>query len=429
VADVQAYFEQLRQQAEARRAGQRSEALGKVAMGWLGEGVELEGFAEPGGGGAARIEQAEAAERARESVDKLLASLQRERQVMELSAQGTARAAEQLTLYEQAAAAFGEGSREYEDTIRRYHEAVTEIGYAEKAQEAREARDAVAAIDAELAEAIVITQEMAAGHAYAAEMLAYERAVWQAYGDDVATATRLIAEHRAGLEQLEQNQRRLSVGPLMEWADVAEQGLENLAGTLTDIAMDFENAGDHAERFAAALAALVVQEMVMRPLVQGIGQAFGLYGGASAPSTPTPAYPAHHTGGVVGIGPGYPTAFHDGGMALGADEVIARLRRREVVLTEDDANRLRRLGLLNAAGKPTLHDGGVVGASAPGTSVAPQGRSDRPSVSVKIDNQTGTAVGDPDVGVTIDPDEYIVSVVLRDVEQGGPTRDLMRRGQ
>jgi hypothetical protein len=201
----------------------------------------------------------------------------------------------------------------------------------------------------------------------------------------------------------------------MEWSDVAQQGLESLASTLTDIALDLENAGDHAERFTAALAALVVQEMVMRPLVRGIGAAFGLYG------------EVQHSGGVVGRGPQQLLAFHEGGTALGADEVIAKLRRREVVLTEDDANRLRRLGLLNAAGRPTFHGGGVVGAA--GTSVAPQGRSDRPNVSVKIDNQTGGAVGEPDVGVTIDPDEYIVSVTLRDVEQGGPLRDLMRRGR
>ena len=274
-------------------------------------------------------------------------------------------------------------------------------------------KEAVASMDAELEFSIEIADRMAAGHAYAADQVDYERAVWAAYGHDIAGATEKIEAHRKGLETLEEKQKDLARGPLLEWSDVARAGLEDLSATLTDIALDFENAGQYAERFAEQLAALAIREMVMKPLVQGVAAAF------SSSAEPK------HRGGIVGTGPVEPVAFHGGGLA--SDEVLAKLLKREVVLTERDADRLRRMGILNARGKPSFHTGGTVGGPE-AASVAPMGRGERPNVSIKIDNQTGAAVAEPDVGVEFDLDEYIVNVVLRDAGQGGRTRDLMRGG-
>jgi len=213
---------------------------------------------------------------------------------------------------------------------------------------------------------------------------------------------------------------RVRVAPLMDVTDVATMALEDMAGTLTDIVFDLKNVGQAAEQVASSLARLAVQELVMRPLVRGVGTAMGLYGSEQ------------HAGGIAGTGPKrrLPAAawalaprFHDGGAALGAGEIAAILKRREVVLTERDANRFRALGLLNARGKPTFHDGGVAG----GGSVPAAGGSLRPNVTVKIDNQSGTAVAEPDIGVEMDPEGYVLSVVLRSASQGGPIRDLMRR--
>ncbi|HUX16205.1 MAG TPA: hypothetical protein VMW52_07010 [Phycisphaerae bacterium] len=274
-------------------------------------------------------------------------------------------------------------------------------------------KDAVASMDTELEFSIEIADRMAAGHAYAADQVDYERAVWAAYGNDIAGATEKIEAHRQGLETLEEKQKDLARGPLLEWSDVARKGLEDLSATLTDIALDFENAGQYAERFAEQLAALAIQEMVMKPLVQGVATAF------SSSAEPK------HRGGIVGTGPVEPVAFHAGGLA--SDEVLAKLLKREVVLTERDADRLRRMGILNSRGKPSFHTGGTVGGPE-AASVAPMGRGERPNVSIKIDNQTGAAVAEPDVGVEFDLDEYIINAVLRDVGQGGRTRDLMRGG-
>jgi len=215
---------------------------------------------------------------------------------------------------------------------------------------------------------------------------------------------------------------RVRVAPLMSVTDLATVALEDMAGVLTDIAFEFESAGQAAEQFAAALARMMVQELVMRPLVQGVGKEFNLYGSEQ------------HAGGIAGTGPrrALPAAavalarrFHGGGEALDSDEIVAVLQQREVVLTERDANRFRLLGLLDAAGRPTFHAGGTVG----GASVPASGSATRPNVNVQIDNQSGTAIDEPDVGVEVDPENYILSVVLRSANQGGPIRDLVRRGR
>lgn len=305
----------------------------------------------------------------------------------------------------------------------------------ETAEQMQKARDAVAELESGLADAILIKRRMAEGDRYAAEMLEYERLVMQAYGADTAEAASKIEEFRDRLEDLHGTAEQsgmlfesVRVGRLLEVADAAKLALEELSGTLTDIAMDFENASQYAERFADALARMMIQELVMRPLVRGIGEGLGL---SYAPGE------VQHAGGVAGTGPtrimevtawAAAQRFHEGGTALGVDEVAAILKRREVVLTESDADRYRMLGLMDAQGKPTFHGGGVVGGTgAEGASVAPTGGPNRPNVSVKVDNRSGSDVEAGDVGVEIDPDEYIINVVLRDHAAGGRTRDLMRR--
>lgn len=274
----------------------------------------------------------------------------------------------------------------------------------------QKAKDRVAELDAQLDTSIEVTARMADGHAYAADQIAYEQAVWSAYGDDVAEATRLIEQHKAKLDELDTAQRRFQLAPLMSWTDVANKGLDELSGTLTDIAFDFQNAEKYAQQFVEQLARMAVQEMIMRPMLQGLQTKLG-WGGE-----------VKHTGGIIGSGP--IETFHTGGVA--SDEVIAKLLKREVVLTERDAERLRGLGILNAQGRPNYHDGGVVGGSA---SVMPMGRSERPNVKVQVDNRTGSDVAADDVGVHIDPDEYIINVVLRNAKDGGAVRDLLRGGR
>lgn len=265
------------------------------------------------------------------------------------------------------------------------------------AREVERAKEAVTRLDQQLDTSIEVTARMADGHAYAADQVAYEQAVWQAYGDDVDTATRLIEQHTEKLRTLENEQKKVATSPLLTWTDVARQSLDDLSGTLTDIAFDFRNAGQHAERFVEQLARLAVQELIMRPLVQGIGGALGLTQNARGN--------VYGPGGIELFGRGdivtRPTLFRFAGgtglMGEAGEEAILPLGR-------------------NARGE--------LGVKA---ETAPAQRVTMPKVSLVINNQAGTPIAAEDVTTTMTPDEYVISILLRDHAQGGRTRDLMRR--
>jgi len=409
--EVSAYFDEIRRAAEQRRTEQRARLEAQLA-GQAGA-VNTEGAMEgPGPMAAAELAKLEAA------VSTLDAKLADSIEIARRVAAGHTDAAAELE-YERAVwAAYGDDVATATQKIEAYRQGLDQVEAGKLAAELIKAKEAISAMDAELEFSIEVADRMAAGHAYAADQVDYERAVWAAYGNDIAGATEKIDAHRRALEKLEEKDKKLARGELMTWTELADQGLDGLSGTLTDIAMDFENAGQSAEQFGRQLAALIIRQMIMKPLVQGISDAFKSDSSGTSAET-------RHRGGIVGTGPVEPVAFHAGGLA--SDEVLAKLLKREVVLTERDADRLRRMGILNARGRPNFHTGGTVGGPA-AASVAPMGRGERPNVSIKIDNQSGAAIAEPDVGVEFDLDEYIINAVLRDVGQGGRTRDLMRGG-
>lgn len=273
---------------------------------------------------------------------------------------------------------------------------------AKAATEVERAKEAVTRLDRELETSIEVTARMADGHQYAADQVAYEQAVWKAYGTDVEQATAMIERHKEKLGVLENEQKKMATSPLLEWTDVARQGLDDLSGTLTDIAMDFKNAEQHAERFIAQLAAMALQEMIFRPMLQGLGAAAGL-------TQPT----ANAKGNVYG--PGGLERFGRGGLFdratpfnfVGGAGVLGEAGREGVFPLSKDSR-----GELGIRAQ-------TAGA---GASMA------APKFSLVVNNQSSGQVAAEDVTTQMTPDEYIIGVLLRDAGQGGPTRDLMRRG-
>jgi hypothetical protein len=365
-------------------------------------------------------------------VEDLIADMERQAQILQQTQAGVYRPKERLAFAEQAATAFGgEGGKEYEDAVRRYGAALDAVRYQEKAAEAREARTEVEAMDSALDRETEIIGRLSDSHDRAGRMVDYERKVRQAYADDLDAQGQKIDEYRQKLEDLQK-------------AEFVNRQMDDLASTLTDVAMNFESAADAADQFLKSLARGTINEFIMQPATDALGvglkSVLGITPAAPKVNAGTPgAGGVHqfHGGGLVGTD-GVAVAVHHDGRSVGAasatrelprglvEAAMQNLRPDERLIVAQVGERIQSRAEVRRADRLasvlSYHEGGTVG-GASAESVPASGGSVRPNVTVNFSNQTGTAMAEPEVSAEFSLDEYIVSVVLRDQQTGGPIRD------
>ncbi len=369
-------------------------------------------------------------EKARTKLSDMTREIETEAKAMEMANRGVYRPKDVLAAQATAAHAYLPGSPEYEESLRRHQAALDRLRYAERARDVAAYRTEVERSLSALDRETEIIGRLNDSHDRAAQLVDFERMVRKAYANDLQRQGQLIDAYREKLEDLQK-------------AEFINRQMDDLASTLTDIAFDFDNAAQSADRFFESLARGVVNEFIMQPLTDAIG--VGLKSlGKSTPkiNAATPgAGGVHqlHGGGIVGTD-GAAVAVHHNGRSVGdmsvsrglprglvaaaaqhlrPDERLIVAQVGERVQSRDEVRRENRL-----ASVLRYHEGGVVGkASVPSESVPASGGAVRPNVTVNFSNQTGTAMAEPEVATDFSMEEYIVSVVLRNQDQGGPIRD------
>jgi len=228
-----------------------------------------------------------------------------------------------------------------------------------------------------------------------AQKLLQEMRLKQEYNDLTVTQTELLKEYETQLMDL-------------RGAEMINETMQDLAGTLTDISFDFEHATEMADRFFDTLARNLVNQYIMQPLTDALGGGIRRWlMGDSTPATTTPAADPNST---------MATVAHSGGR-IG----ISSLPSRSV-----PSNLF--------ADAPRMHSGGYIGPgevpiiAKRGEEIRPAGSgSVRPNVTVNFSNETGTAMAAPEVETDFNLDEYIVNVVLKNETNGGAIRDRFGR--
>ena len=371
---------------------------------WLPEDVDLsgsQGAAESSFIGPEYNEQAT-------QVEEAIARVARQAEILRQEFSGVYHAEDRLAFADQAAAAFGEGTSTYTDAVTRYGEALDSLKFQEMAAEAAEAKGRVRDLDAALTEEMDIIGRLSESHDRAAQIVEYEKAVRQAYADDIERQIELIERYKDKLEELRN-------------AEFVNQQLQSLGDTLADIAMDFENAADAATSFFRSLAQQAISQYVTQPLVSNIAAWFSALGSASAGTAtgaaditsgiPGTAYA--HAGGVMGVD-ALPRRAVDAGVFAGArryhtglmpGEVPAILKRKEGVFTE---------GQMAALGR---------GLSVPATG----GWQGPKNLNVRLVNESSAPVQADSAQWDVDINDAVVSITLRDYDTGGRTRTAFRR--
>ena len=201
--------------------------------------------------------------------------------------------------------------------------------------------------------------------------------------------------------------------------DAITDSFANQIGAMADSTRATRSWGEVFSRVTSGIVAdttrILIRLVVVRNLLQALGigrqgeQASSGGGGTFAPL----GSGIGHSGGIVGRLPLAPRR------ALRRDEQLAVLRRGEEVLTADDPRHRHNLGVSPAALSafiarlPRYHEGGIVGAR------TPQGSGRGGDVTVNIVNESGTQVEAESAGARFDGEQYIVSVVLRDIQDRG----------
>ena len=245
------------------------------------------------------------------------------------------------------------------------------------------------------------------------------------YRERIAGAAAAAAEEQAAAAEAAARASR-------DWRDGAVRGLEDYADAATDAAAQAEaatarafrgmedalvsfvttgqaNFADLVNSMLADIARLVIRQSITGPLAGALagalGDVFGGGGGTPAPAAASSGnifHAVYHSGGLAGAPGGVrrsvpPALFaaaprlHGGGIAgLRADEVPAILQRGETVLPR--------------------------GALAPAA----------PPITVEIHNE-----GTPQQGEAREPrfdgERWVISVVTRDLDRGGPIRSAVTR--
>jgi lambda family phage tail tape measure protein len=143
------------------------------------------------------------------------------------------------------------------------------------------------------------------------------------------------------------------------------------------------------------LIARAVSNFMAQQMVGNIMLGLGLGGGASGGGGGGGGYatvPALHSGGYIMHSGGYVPRFHVGG--LSSEEVPAILQKGEYVVSRKGVAALDKINNGEAGG------GNI-------------------NFTMNVDNQTGQPVEAKNTGVKFDGEQYIVSVVLKNISQGG----------
>ncbi|MCK9570150.1 hypothetical protein M0R72_14495 [Candidatus Pacearchaeota archaeon] len=340
------------------------------------------------------------------NIEQAIAKVRQQAEALQQTLAGVYKAEDRLAFADQAAGAFGEGTSAYADAVSRYGEALDALKFQETAQEAQEARSQVSQLGAALDTEQEIIGRLTESHDRAADMVEYERAVRRGYAEDLEMQTMLIDRYREGLDKLRD-------------AEFVNQQMESLGDTLSEIAVDFENAADAAESFLRSLAQQSISQYITQPMVSGIGSWFSQLGtagtatGATDISSGISGTAYVHSGGVMGVD-SLPRRDVDASVFRGArrchtglmpGEVPAILKRTEGVFTE---------GQMAALGR---------GMAVPATGSAASPK----NLSVRIVNESSSAVQADSAGMDFDLNDAVVSILLRDHDTGGRTRGGLRR--
>ena len=203
--------------------------------------------------------------------------------------------------------------------------------------------------------------------------------------------------------------------------EVAAQGFEALGDSITDLVLEGKASfSDLANSIIRDLLRVLVQAQVVAPLVQSLTGLFGGFGGASGFNPSFGGQLGLHTGGVSQHAP---QRLHRP-TGLRGDELFAVLQRGEIVVPRGLSRRARYGGAQGIeelrqwiARLPRFHEGGVAG----GGFGAGRGGVTR----LELINQSNTNLEAVDNGTRVDGDDYVTSVILRDVRSRGRiTRSL-----
>ncbi len=157
----------------------------------------------------------------------------------------------------------------------------------------------------------------------------------------------------------------------------------------------FKSLWDYVMNFLQAIARAVANYMsqsIVQSIIPSIFPSAALPGG----TTMAGGYPVAHAGGLVMHGGGYVPRFHIGG--LSSDEVPAILQKGEYVVSRKGVAALDRINKGQA--------GGV-------------------SFVMNVENNTGQPIEAKNTGMQFNGERFVVSVVLNNIEQGGPIRNAI----
>lgn len=182
-------------------------------------------------------------------------------------------------------------------------------------------------------------------------------------------------------------------------AQAAAQAMEQAFSDFFFDAMTgkLKSLSDYVMNFLLAIARAVANFMA-QSMVTNLLSSFGM--GATAPTGGGgggggyATVPALHSGGYIMHSGGYVPRFHIGG--LNSDEVPAILQKGEYVVSRKGVAALDKIN--NGDG-----GGGI-------------------KFTMNVDNQTGTPINAKNTGVQFDGERYVVGVVLKNIDQGGPIR-------
>jgi hypothetical protein len=177
-------------------------------------------------------------------------------------------------------------------------------------------------------------------------------------------------------------------------AEIINRSFRDLARTMTDMVFDAKNAEQILANWLENIARELVQELAFDPVAELI------------------------KGGVRGVAGMFAEERHLGGRA------------------GMSASAMRLIPSALFAGAPRVHGEGQIIKSGEvpviakvGEEFSASGGLSRPNVAINIRNESSGEVESGDVGVDFDPEGLVLSVILRDVAQGGPLRDVMRGGR
>lgn len=215
------------------------------------------------------------------------------------------------------------------------------------------------------------------------------------------TQAKVMGEYQSRMEQL-----RVS--------EMVNDSMEDLAGTLTDIAFDFENAEEYANKFFETLARNATTELVMQPAVDAWkGALSDAFRGFFAPTNTTAGGTNGHPS-EAGRSYAEPEVQHAGG--------VAGYGRSPT----------RRVPASVFAGAPRMATGGSIGygevpiIAHKGETILPAGTGFKmPAPTIHVYNETQTPINRADIGMEVDPHEMVVNIMLRDQQTGGPTRNMV----